>query len=155
MSIYATLFCLDADNHEPGQCAVWREVPKSAGRWDAATTDGRYWVRVDAACTCGNGAPLIYQGSHVNPSEIDAPGGSLLVCGIPDHCHPDVRGTDDAGRPVEFLRVFASEDERTYRGGEPGQATLILDLEQVTELRDMLNGWLESRTPTPERGDGL
>lgn len=32
-----------------------------------------------------------------------------MVCGIPDHCHPDARGSDDAGRPVEFLRLFASE----------------------------------------------
>ncbi len=91
--------------------------------------------------------PIVYQGSHVNPSEDDPRGGALLVCGIPDHCHPDARGRDDdLGRPVEFLRLFAAEDPATYRGMEPGEATLVLDLTQVTELRDTLTWWIDSRT---------
>ena len=98
--------------------------------------------------------PIVYQGSHVNPSEDDPRGGVLLVCGIPDHCHPEARGRDDdSGRPVEFLRLFASEDEATYQGSEPGQATLVLDLAQVTELRDTLNWWIDSRT-TDKQEDG-
>ncbi len=93
-------------------------------------------------------APLIDRGSHINPTAGDPRGGVLLVCGIPDHCHPDAGGRDDdEGRPVEFLRLFASEDPATYQGMEPGQATLIFDLEQVIKIRDMFTWWIDTRTP--------
>ncbi|GGK61659.1 hypothetical protein Sme01_03440 [Sphaerisporangium melleum] len=92
-------------------------------------------------------SPLVYRGSHINPTSDDPRGGALLMCGIPDHCHPDARGSiDDPGRPVEFLRLFAKEDPATYQGQAQGEATLVLDLAQVTELRDTLTWWIDSRT---------
>lgn len=151
MSIYATIFDLDDDNHEPGECAVFEEVPKEAGGWDAATADGHFWRRVEAPCTCGNRPPLIYRGSHVNPSTEDPRGGVLLVCGIPDHCHPAARWDDEEGRPVEFLRFSAHEAPTTFQGREPGQATLVLDLAQVVKLRDVLAEWIDTRDD-PEAG---
>lgn len=156
MSIYATLLAIDDYRHDCVLCAKYRETPDSTpGAWSAMTSDGRYWVHDEAArCTCGSPPPLIYRGSHVNPSESDPRGGVLLVCGIPDHCHPDARwDEDDDGKPVEFLRLFASEDEATHGGSDPGQATLVLDLAQVIELRDTLTEWIDSRA-VGEREDG-
>jgi hypothetical protein len=156
VSIFATLFELDDDNHDWPECAKYVQTQDSTpGAWSAAGNDGRYWVRNDkAAFTCGNPPPLVYRGSHVNPSVGDPRGGVLLVCGIPDHCHPDARwDEDDDGRPVEFLRLFASEDETTDGGSDPGQATLVLDLKQVTELRDALTEWIDSRS-VDKREDG-
>ncbi|GII65613.1 hypothetical protein Skr01_56980 [Sphaerisporangium krabiense] len=49
MSIYATLFSLDDDNHEPGQCAVWAPAVDALGGLQAITSDGRRWARVAAA----------------------------------------------------------------------------------------------------------
>lgn len=145
MSIFATILSIDDHYHEPDVCTKYVEVTSDAG-WGAATSDGRYWQRVEGSCTCGNRAPLVYQGSHVNPVEDGPRGGALLVCGIPDHCHPDARwGDDDHGKPVPFLRLSAYEDETTFQGGDPGQATLVLDLAQVVQLRDTLTEWIDTR----------
>ncbi len=155
MSIYATIFDLDDDGHHPGVCAVWApQTTEPANQPVAVTSDGRRWVRVDAACTCGNLPPLIYRGSHINPSEDDPRGGALLACGIPDHCHPDARGRgDDTGYPVPFLRLSMFEDPATYQSGGPGEATLVLDLKQVTWLRDTLTEWIDSRAVEKREDD--
>ena len=158
MSIYATHLTIGDDEHDPS-CAKYRllgEYPLPEG-WDvkgcamitSSSTPGMHRVYAsvpDASCTCGNPAPLVYQGSHVNPSE-DAPrGGSLSVAAIPNHCHPSVRGSDtDDGPPVEFLRVDLAEDPATYHGGNPGYATVVLERAQVLKVRDCLTQWLESK----------
>lgn len=96
-------------------------------------------------CTCANPAPLVYAGSHVNPSQDGLRGGSLSVAAIPNFCHPSVRGSGtDEGPPVEFMRVDIAEDKATYHGGNPGYATVVLDRAQVGKLRDCLTRWLES-----------
>jgi hypothetical protein len=155
LSIYATCFTISDDEHKPS-CAKYRllgEYPLD----EAFSVQGgvlyvpagelhRVYARVlEASCTCGNPAPLIYQGSHVNPADDDPRGGSLSVAAIPNFCHPSVRGTDaEDGPPVEFLRVDVAEDETTYHGGNPGYATVVLDRAQVQKFRDCLTGWLES-----------
>lgn len=107
----------------------------------------------DAACTCGEEAPIIYQGSHVNPSGTDPRGGFVMVCAIPDFCHPDAirNRDDDHGKPVNFLRLSVREDPATYRGNEPGDATVVLTREQVVEMHDTLARWLDVHpAPTSE-----
>jgi hypothetical protein len=157
VSIYATCFTISDDEHEHS-CAKYRflgeypldEVWHTEGV--AMVTNGGTpgmdlaYARVPgASCTCGNPAPLIYQGSHVNPADDDPRGGSLSVAAIPNFCHPSVRGTDaEDGPPVEFLRVDMAEDEATYHGGNPGYATVVLDRAQVVKFRDCLTQWLEN-----------
>ena len=143
MSIYATWLSIDDDNHATA-CHSW--IPVAEGDpWAMVTNDGQHY-RYDAAavCTCGELAPIVYQGSHVNPSENDKRGGCVLVCAIPNHCHPDARGTDDAGAPVDYLRLKVKEDPATYQFGAPGDATVVLTKRHVTELRDTLSVWLDA-----------
>jgi hypothetical protein len=156
VSIYATQFTISDDEHEPS-CAKYRligEYPPG----EAFTVEGgamyvtagdleRVYARVpEASCTCGNPAPLVYQGSHVNPADGDPRGGSLSLAAIPNFCHPSVRGTDaEDGAPVEFLRVDMAEDEATYHGGNPGYATVVLDRAQVVKVRDGLTAWLDAK----------
>ena len=155
MSIYATRLTIGDDEHGPS-CAKYRllgEYPLT----EAFTVEGgalyvhageleRVYARVPgAACTCGNPAPLVNQGSHDSPAEDHPRGGSLSVAAIPNFCHPSVRGTgSDDGPPVEFLRVDVAEDKGTYHGMNPGYATVVLERGQVGKLRDCLTQWLES-----------
>ena len=114
----------------------------SAGKLEAV------YARVPgAACTCPSPAPLIYQGSHVSPSESDARGGSVDFAAIPNFCHPSVRGSGaDEGPPVEFARLSVTEDPATYRHElAGGSANVVLDRAQVVKLRDTLTLWLETR----------
>jgi hypothetical protein len=156
VSVYATRLTIGDDEHAPS-CAKYRllgEYPLSraftvegAALWTGGEGgNSRVYARVPgASCTCGNPAPLVYQGSHFSPSQADDRGGSLSVAAIPNHCHPSVRGTDAGdGPPVEFLRVDAAEDGRTYHGMNPGCATVVLERAQVEKLRDCLTQWLES-----------
>jgi hypothetical protein len=155
LSIYATYLTLSDEEHKPS-CAKYRllgEYPLS----EAFTVEGgalyvtagdleRVYARVpDASCTCGNPAPLVYQGSHVSPAQDQPRGGALSLAAIPNHCHPSVRGSGaEDGPPVEFLRVDIAEDEATYHGMNPGYATVVLERAQVEKVRDCLTRWLES-----------
>ncbi|WKD30614.1 hypothetical protein [Streptomyces xanthophaeus] len=99
----------------------------------------------------GDGAaPLVYQGSHVNPAESHPRAGRLEIAAIPDHCHPGARNRDLAadapvtaeGRPVEYLRLSVAQSAGTDPGGRPGRATVILDRAQVERLHGTLAEWL-------------
>jgi hypothetical protein len=83
------------------------------------------------------GSPIIYQGSHVVPSDDDARGGSVGVAAINGWVTRDGRddGPDEDG-VWPYLRL--SVDERDAEGG-----TVILDRAQVTELAATLNEWIE------------
>lgn len=146
MSIYATCLDIDDNGHER-TCAVYERMPDGQ-RWEHGATlcaGGEYYRRVDNPCTCGNRAPIIYRGSHVNPADNDPRGGSIDVAAIPNHCHPSVRFSDtDEGPPVWFLRLSVDEDDATYHGMQPGSATIVLDRAQVAELRDTLTTWLDT-----------
>jgi hypothetical protein len=156
VSIFATWLTIGDDEHEPS-CAKYEllgEYPLSeaftvegGAMWTRGEGDNqRVYARVpDASCTCGNPAPLVYQGSHVNPAGDQPRGGSVDFAAIPNHCHPSVRGsgTDD-GPPVEFARLSVAEDKATYHGGNPGYATVVLERAQVEKLRDCLTVWLDS-----------
>lgn len=149
MSIYATWLSIDDHDHKP-ECAHWEpcsEHEAEAARITMVTSDGRCfrWVP-DVACTCGSPPPLVYQGSHVVPSQDGPRGGSVSFCAIPNFCHPSVRGTDaDTGPPVDYARLWVTEDPATYGHGEHGNgAVVVLDRKQVERLRDTLTLWLET-----------
>ncbi|MFJ6482345.1 MULTISPECIES: hypothetical protein [unclassified Streptomyces] len=64
------------------------------------------------------GAPLVYQGSHVNPADDHPRAGRLEIAAVPNHCHPGVRNREVAaagalataeGLPVEYLRVSLAQ----------------------------------------------
>lgn len=148
MGIYATWLAIDDGDH-PLTCATWKRASRKQAeesRRMAFDYDGRYYMPSGDACDCPNKPPLIYQGSHVNPSDDDPRGGYLLACAIPNHCHPDVRfdNHDDEGAPVDYLRLSMGEDPSTYHGMEPGHATLVLGRAQVEKLRDTLTQWLDA-----------
>jgi hypothetical protein len=140
MSRYSTFLTIDDDEHEP-ECAKWARVPDDAPTrtWQMWCMDGRKYRRAkgNPSCTCGNPAPVVYQGSHVQPHESDHRGGWLGLAHMPDYC------ADPEG-PVEFVRLSVGEDPRTYHHEDnQGQADLVLDRQQVTKLRDALTDWLD------------
>jgi len=144
MSIYATWLSIDDNSHVIGSCAQYvkatREEAYASGGY--AVSGDRYWRRDrSVACSCGQQAPIIYQGSHINPSADDPRGGAVFFCGIPNHCHPSVRGTDtDDGPSVDYGRLAVHQDD-----GDSG--AVVLDRAQITKLRDTLTEWLDSRDP--------
>ncbi|MFF0248885.1 hypothetical protein ACWDUI_32720 [Streptosporangium sandarakinum] len=61
---------------------------------------------------------------------------------VPGHCHPSVRGTGaDDGPSVDYARLWVTEH------GDEASAVVVLDRDQITELRDTLTRWLDSRDP--------
>lgn len=95
-------------------------------------------------------APIVYQGSHVLPSDSDRRGGSVYVCAIPDHITRD--GHDDVPELTlkDWLRLgVSSEDSDTEYEGKPyepgGDATVVLTRSQAERLRDTLTAWLDRK----------
>ena len=109
MSKYASFLDIDDDEHEPA-CAKWERISDDApiGEWQMSYFDGGKFRRAkgDPSCTCGNPAPVIYQGSHVQPRGTDKRGGFLDLAYMPDYCaQPE--------GDVPFLRLFIGEDPST------------------------------------------
>lgn len=135
MSIYATWLSL-GDHSE--DCAVWVEIEAGSGIFD----------RDESRCDCQmKEAPVVYQGSHILPGPADRRGGWLDVGIIPDHITRDNHPEGAEGQRKSYLRLsMGSEDSDTIYEGRPyvqaGQATLVLDTEQVKRLRDTLDDWL-------------
>jgi hypothetical protein len=144
LSIYATWLSIDDQSHTIGECAQYVAITRDAARagGEYAVSGDRFWLRDRTIpCSCGQRAPIIYQASHINPSAEDPRGGAVLFCGIPNHCHPSVRGTDtDDGPSVDYGRLSVHQDN-----GESG--AVVLDRKQITDLRDTLTEWLDSRDP--------
>lgn len=135
MSIYATWLVLDECEHEE-DCGIW--VESDPGCFEAT---GR--------CDCGRPrSPLVYEGSHVLPSDDDRRGGHVLACAIPDHITRDGRDDAPEGALKDWLRLSVGNPPSVeQRRGKPyvpgGQAVVVLDRAHVTELRDTLTAWLE------------
>lgn len=145
MSIYATWLHLTAHDEHEVDCSRWVMADPGEDWRMEKFSDGSHWnYDPSLPCSCGELGPLVYHGSHVNPALEGERGGTLEVGAIPNHCHPDARGADDPGAPVEFLRICLTEDPRTYHGMEPGDATVVLDRAHVERLRDTLTRWLDS-----------
>lgn len=124
MSIYATWLSLDQE-HEHG-CAQWVQEE----------IEGCYYLDRAKPCTCGlPRSPFVYQGSHVLPAEDDDKGGSVLVCGIPDHITRDGRDDAPEGALKDWLRLslYPANDKNA----------VVLARRHVEELRDTLTAWLD------------
>jgi hypothetical protein len=79
-------------------------------------------------------APIIYQASHIMPTDDDPRGGSVDVAGIAGFIPRDGRALcDDYGRLVwPWLRLSVND-----------QATVILDRAQVVGMHEKLGEWLD------------
>lgn len=120
MSIFCSEFGLD--EHKT-RCARLRKLgPKEYEQDDSKP------------CTCGV-SPILYQGSHVLPSNKDKRGGDLGFASIPPHIPRN--GKDNGRKPHPWLRFHLD-------GGF--QNSLILTRAQVLKLRDALTEWLERQS---------
>lgn len=145
MGIYSSWWFHSSDDHDL-LCAKWSRHLVPGSKVSLHAGEDTFFLDDSVPCSC-NAGPLIYQGSHINPGPEDRRGGSVDVAAIPNHCHPSVRASGEAGPPVEFLRLGVREDPTTYQGGYPGDATVVLDRDAVRQLRDVLDLWLN----TPDR----
>lgn len=120
MSIYCTNFGI-GDEHLP-RCHRIRRLGKKLYEQDDSKP-----------CTCGS-SPIVYQGSHVLPSNKDKRGGEISLGMIPGHIAR--RGKDNRkGKRHHWLRVSL----RAVDGGD----TVLLTKLQVAKLRDELTEWIE------------
>lgn len=151
MSIYATWLALDGDEGHTDDCAAYIETPPGS----------RCFEHTGKPCNCPArlDQPIVYRGSNASPSHDDARGGYVMVCAIPNHCHPDVRdevlrawelypepwspepspaqierearisAADRFRAPVEFLRLSVREHPDTY-GFEHDQGEACVILER-------------------------
>lgn len=92
-------------------------------------------------------APIVYEGSHVLPSDNDRRGGSVEVAAIPDHITRDGRDDASEGALKDWLRlsVDSLDSIKTYKDApyvSGGSATVVLTRNQVERLRDTLTAWL-------------
>lgn len=145
MSIYSTWLGLDAEDHEGSRWVKQAGPPDHSRSRTCFYYDGT-WAVYDpkVRCDCKLPGPIIYQGSHVNPSMDDKRGGVILACAIPDHCHPSTRGSGEGGELVDFLRLSVYEDRRGPSPSGPGAACVVLDRAHVEALRDTLVTWLDA-----------
>lgn len=120
MSIYATTFSL-GDEHSARCTRITRVGPKTYKRDDSKP------------CTC-ECAPLIYQESHVLPSDRDKRGGVFMLAAIPGHITRDGRDDAPEGKGWHpWLRVSMFEVESD---------SFVLTRKQAKALRDALTDWL-------------
>lgn len=128
MSIYGSLPAPCDDEHAD-DCGAW---DKSDGVWSLSKRP----------CTCGQpDAPLVYQGSHVLPSDDDKRGGWVDIACIGAHVrfwreNPDASTDDEPDWPnVEpFLRFGVNSE------------TVVLTQRNVEQIAATLNEWLAARS---------
>ena len=129
MSIFASLATLSDDQHSD-ECARW-DKRESGG--------GEIWELSDRSCDCGQlDAPLVYQGSHILPTELDERGGYVDIALIPAHVrywreNPDAPSeTEPESPPEPFLRFGVNESR------------VILTRHHVEGIVRELQWWLEA-----------
>ena len=144
MSIYASL-AAPCDDHSV-KCDVYVEDPPGS----------RCYEFTDAPCTCGlKAAPIVYEGSHVLPSDDDRREGSIDLALIPGHIEREGRpAVSEWSPPHPWLRlgIYTASSREQYEGKpyvSGGHATVVLDRRQVEQVRDTLTEWLESLSPSP------
>ena len=138
MSIYGTFLTLSDDDHEDG-CAIYVENPPGSSCFEFS----------GKPCSCGTPrAPIVYEGSHILPSDDDRRGGEVQLASIPDFITRDGRDDAKGDGLKDWLRlsVCSLNSEMQYQGAPyvtAGQADVVLSRSLVKELRDALTGWLE------------
>lgn len=139
MSIYCSSLMFSDDDHTHG-CAFYVEDPPGS---DCYEISGR-------PCDCGiPTAPLIYQGSHVLPSDSDSRGGDVEIADIPDFIRRDGRDDGQGTGLKDWIRLTVVESPETYGPPQRGLATVVLTREQAGGMRDWLTTWLD-REPLGE-----
>jgi hypothetical protein len=123
MSIYCSAFGFD--EHKP-RCAKMRKIGVK-----------EYLLNDSKPCTCGI-SPILYQGSHVLPSDKDKRGGDIGFASIPPHITRN--GKDN--RTKEHLHPWLR-----FHLNDGFQDSLVLTRKQVIAMRDALNDWIERSTP--------
>lgn len=121
MSIYATTFSIDADDHAE-DCKRVRNV------------GGILHISNKRQCTCKAG-PFAYQGSHVLPSDDDPRGGYFDLGAIPGFIEREDRPrlSDDEDWPYwPWLRVAVNSE------------VVVLPRDQVVKLREAIDFWLDN-----------
>ena len=132
MSIYASLEAPSELHHDP-DCEVWEQLGDGTRTLQLAPRPAR-------PCSCTRAmVPLVYEGSHVLPSEGDPRGGWVELSSIPGYIRRDGREAPPEDRqPYPFLRVGVNE------------ATVVLTRDQVALVHKTLAAWLRAtQGPTP------
>jgi hypothetical protein len=124
MSIYCSTFTI-GDEHSK-KCARIRRIGKGVYQQDDSK---------ECTCKCG---PILYQGSHVAPSDDDKRGGIFSLGAIPGHIDgPKLKALGEDMRPYHpWLRVSIWEVS-------PEDTTILLTRAQVVALKEELETWLE------------
>ena len=129
MSIFGSHEAPD-DSEHTDECGGWRK-------------EGDLWS-FDGPCDCGQpDAPLVYQGSHVLPSDGDKRGGFVDIASIPSHVTRD--GRDALFALDSFGGGFVIQSFAAYwfylRFGV-NQETVILTRRNVAQVAGTLAEWL-------------
>lgn len=156
MSIYGSgLVHFDATEHafdsedsawRGKRCAQWQRC-NSTDAWDLAAGKRHYRRGREIACTCRCG-PIVYQGSHVLPSNEDPRGGFVSVCsigGFIDRSPERPPLSDDTFPYWPWLRLTVGD-----RDSDVDPVTLVLDRGQAEQWRDALTFWLDRCAPLGE-----
>lgn len=123
MSIYSSWQGLSMDHED--DCGIWVELEPDC-----------FEMGDEAGCTCGlPRAPLVYQGSHVLPSDDDQRCGGVEIASIPDHIERPDRPEVPEGTPKPWLRLSVH--------GREADATVVLTRRHVEILREEFSLWLE------------
>jgi hypothetical protein len=121
MSIYSTIFDIGGE-HSP-RCARMEKLKSKVYRVDDSKQ-----------CTCG-ASPIVYQGSHILPSNRDERGGCVMLAGIRGHITRNGKddGPENEWHPWLRLSVF-----------DLGSDSVLLTRKQAEKLRRVLTEWLEN-----------
>jgi len=152
VSIYGTWLTIE-------DARLWAEEMADAGIEAGIINDGGPVDDFEALDPDHLDAPIVYEGSHILPSNEDRRGGSVEVAAIPNHIERHDRPELPDGALKDWLRLGVTskdgseqrEDGRPYQEG--GDAMVILHRRHVERLRDCLTNWLEREPSQPESGD--
>lgn len=143
MSIYATSLMIEDARQEAERLATHGIDFGVIGRVGPVELDDLPLDELDA--------PIIYQGSHILPSDDDPRGGAVDTGWIPDHIERDGRDDGREG-PKPWLRLGVTQ--ASSGDADAGRATVVLTREQVKRLRDDLSSWLDYHpAPSDEGGE--
>jgi len=90
--------------------------------------------------------PYVYEASHIIPDKNTERGGDFQVASVPNHVKTGRLDLDETNENLEkhrvdFLRIDTGEK---LPDGSINWATIMLDYDQVKELRDTLTTWLDA-----------
>ena len=126
MSIYCTILSIEDERQ------VERDL-KAAGIGYFHITDGKEVEDLNQLPQDNLDAPIIYQGSHILPSDKDPRGGRVALAAIPDHITRNGRDDAPEGSRKPWLRL-----------GVNGQ-TVVLTEHQARRLHNSIRRWLAKK----------